>query len=143
MSKILKSLGVVAVVYWLLDLLRGAVGDTFAYTDGESVTVDLLYTVTAKQVAVVEGWLGIVVEGGASGDMVALDIASKEYQMYVPAGLSVSKGDIIYIEVADVTGHTPDDTAYGTSSGAGKTAFMKATSDKDVNNVVTGILMVK
>jgi outer membrane protein assembly factor BamB len=110
-------------------------------SDGKAVDVDLLYTVEAQQLAVVDGWAGITVESGDSGDTIALDLAQVERQWEVPASLSVSKGDIVYLEVADVTGHTPDDTAYSTTAGEGKIALFKATTDKDDNNVVLGITL--
>lgn len=118
-----------------------ATGDTYFESDGKAVNVDLLYTVGKAEVAVVDGWLGIAGQSGDSGDQIALIVDDREYQFYVPSGLSVSKGDIVYLEVADVTGHTPDDTAYGTSAGAGKIAFFKATADKDDNDLVTGIML--
>lgn len=120
-----------------------ATGDTFFESDGKAVNVDLLYTVEAGEVAVVDSWLGIAGGRGDSGDSIALAVDDREYQVVVPSGLSVSKGAIIYIEIADVTGHTPDDTAYGTSAGSGKLAFIKATAAKDSNNVVTGIMIAK
>lgn len=111
-------------------------------SDGQAVNVDLLYTVEALQLAVVDGWLGVTMESGDSGDTIAMEVASGvERQFEVPSTLSVSKGDIVYIEVADLTGHTPDDTAYGTSAGAGKVAFFKATAAKDANDIVTGITL--
>lgn len=118
-----------------------ATGDTYFESDGKAVNVDLLYTVGKAEVAVVDGWLGIAGQSGDSGDQIALIVDDREYQFYVPSSLSVSKGDIVYLEVADVTGHTPDDTAYGTSAGAGKIAFFKATADKDDNDLVTGIML--
>lgn len=117
-----------------------AVGkEVWKESDGKAVNVDLLYSVEGNQLAVVDGWAGITGESGDSGDTIALDISSVERQWEVPASLSVSKGDTVYLEVADVTGHTPDSTAYSTSSGAGKIKLFKATAAKDANNVVTGI----
>jgi hypothetical protein len=55
--------------------------------------------------------------------------------------LSVSKGDIVYLTVANRTGNVFADNAYGTSAGAGNIAFFKATADKDANHVVTGIML--
>ncbi len=115
--------------------------NVYKESDGKAVNVDLLYTVEALQIAVVDGWLGITMESGDSGETIALEIAQVERQFEVPSTLSVNKGDIVYVEVADVTGHTPDSTAYGTSAGAGKVAFFKATAAKDANNVVTGIML--
>lgn len=114
---------------------------SYPESDGLSVNVDLLYDVTKDQIAVVDGWLGIAASDGESGDTIALNIDRREYQFTVPSTLSVSKGDIVYIEVADVTGHTPDDSAYGTSAGAGKVAYFKATADVDANYCVTGIVL--
>jgi plastocyanin len=118
-----------------------ALGDTFFESDGKAVDVSLLYTVGKGEVAVVEGWLGIAGASGDSGDEIALIVDDREYQFEVPAALSVSKGDIVYLEVADVTGHTPDSTAWGTTAGSGKIAFFKATADVDANDIVTGIML--
>jgi hypothetical protein len=109
--------------------------------DGKAVNVDLLYTVAKGAVIYADVWLGLAGSDGESGDTIALVADDREYQFTVPAGLSVSKGDIVYITVATVTGHYPDDEAYGTSAGAGKIAFFKATADKDSNNIVTGIML--
>lgn len=114
---------------------------TYFESDGKAVNVDLLYTVLKGQPIYVDGWLGISGGSGDSGDTVALIADDREYQFLVPDGLSVSKGNIVYIEVATLTGHYPDDEAYGTSAGAGKIAFFKATADKDANNIVTGVML--
>ena len=110
-------------------------------SDGKAVNVDLTATVAKGSVVYVEGWLGLAGGSGDSGESVALIADDREYQFLVPSGLSVSKGNIVYITVATITGHYPDDEAYGTSAGAGKIAFFKATSDKDSNNIVTGIML--
>jgi hypothetical protein len=110
-------------------------------SDGKSVQVDLLYEVDRGQIAVVQGWLGVMAEGGDSGDTRAMTVESVERQFTVPAGLTVNKGDIVYIDVTDVTGHDVDDTAWSTSAGSNKVAFFKATAAKDANNVVLGIVI--
>lgn len=110
-------------------------------SDGLACNVDLLYTVLKDSVIYVDGWLGLAGESGDSGETIALVADDREYQFVVPAGLSVSKGDIVYITVATVTGHYPDDEAYGTSAGSGKWAFFKATAAKDANNIVTGVMI--
>ena len=117
--------------------------NTYLESDGKAVDVDLTSTVGKNQVAVVAGWLGVSQASGDSGDTVALAVDDREYQFTVPDTLDVSKGDIVYVEVADLTGHIPDDAAYGTTAGAGLIAFFKATMDKDANNVVTGIMIAK
>lgn len=110
-------------------------------SDGKTCNVDLLYTVLKDSVIYVDGWLGLAGVSGDSGDAIALIADDREYQFVVPAGLSVAKGAIVYITVATVTGHYPDDEAYTTSAGAGKLAFFKATAAKDANNIVTGIMI--
>lgn len=119
-----------------------ATGDnTLFQSDGKSVDADLLHTVSANQIIYVDGFLGISVTAGESGETVALNIDRREYQFTVPAALDVSKGDTVYIDTTDLTGHIPDESGYATSSGANTIALFKATSDKDGNNVVTGLLL--
>lgn len=125
----------------MANTVSDALPKTHLESDGKSVNVNLLYTVTKGQPIVADGWLGIAGANGASGETIALTADDREYQFLVPAGLSVSKGDIVYITVATVTGHYPDDEAYTTSAGAGKVAFFKATADKDANNIVTGVML--
>jgi hypothetical protein len=116
---------------------------TYLESDGKAVNVTLSYDGIAKDdVVYAEGWLGIAAGAGDSGDEIALTIDRREYQFTVPAGLSVSKGDTVYITLASIgSGHVPADAAYSTSSGAGKVALFKATAAKDSNNMVTGILL--
>lgn len=118
-----------------------AVGDTYFESDGKSVDVDLLYTVTKNQVAYVDQFLGIISDDGDSGDTVSMNQDKREYQLIVPTALAVTKGDTIYIDVTDLTGHTPDSTAYYKATDTNRVAFMKATAAQDANDVVTGILL--
>lgn len=115
--------------------------NTYLESDGKSVQVTLTATVEKDQVAYVEGFLGLVTLDGVSGGKTNLNIDDREYQFTVPAALSVSKGNIVYVDVTDLTGHTPDDSAYSTSAGSNKIRLFKATADKDSNNMVTGILL--
>lgn len=110
-------------------------------SDGKAINVDLLYAVNKGAVTYAQGILGVAGSSGASGDTIALAVDDREYQFKVPAGLTVTKGLIVYITVATSTGHYPDDEAYTTSAGAGKWAFFKATADKDANNIVTGVML--
>lgn len=110
-------------------------------SQGRAVNVTLAYNTDAKHVAYVEGWLGITNESGASGDTVALTVDRREYQFSVPSSLTVHKGDIVYVDVTDLTGHVPDDTAYSTTSSGSNKPLFKATAEKASNNVVSGILL--
>lgn len=115
--------------------------NTLLDNDGKSVGVTLSYTVLKNQLAVVEGWLGVSSGSGDSGDRVALQCDDRAYQFTVPSALAVVKGDIVYITVADLTGHVPDDTAYTKTAGAGKVALFKAMEDQDDNDVVVGKML--
>lgn len=114
--------------------------NTYHEDDGKSVLVDLTHTVTAFQVAVVEGWLGITADKGDSGDTIALISDRRCYQFTVPSGLAATKGAIVYIDITDLTGHAPDDSAYGLSAGSNKVAFFKCIEDQD-GTLVSGILL--
>lgn len=115
---------------------------TYFESDGKAVNVTLTDGDVVKgAVAVINGWVGIAGETKESGEELALIVDDREYQFKVPAGLAVAKGAIVYITVATITGHYPDDEAYTTTAGAGKVALFKATAAKDANNVVTGIML--
>jgi hypothetical protein len=118
-----------------------AVGDTFFESDGKAVNVTLTATVNKGQVMVAQGWLGIAGQDGISGDTIALICDDREYQFVVPVALAVAKGVIVYITLATVTGHTPQDAAYVLAPAAGTVALFKATAAKDANNMVTGIML--
>ena len=115
--------------------------NTYLESDGKSVTVTLSAALDKNQVAYVEGWLGIANQDGANGEPITLSVDRREYQFTVPAALAVSKGATVYVDVADLTGHIPDDTAYYTAADTGRVALFKATAAKDANNVVTGMLI--
>lgn len=113
----------------------------FFESDGKAVNCLATSAVAKGSLVYIESWLGIAGSTAASGESVAVIVDDREYQFSVPSGLSVSKGNIVYITVATVTGHYPDDEAYTTSAGAGKIALFKATADKSSNNIVTGIML--
>ncbi len=120
-----------------------SVGDTYGESDGKSVTVALISTIEANDVVYANGWLGISVADGNSGDRVALTIARTEYQFVVPSGLSVSNGDIVRLDTTAISAtNIPPDNAYNKNAlSATNINLFKATADKDANNVVTGILL--
>lgn len=114
---------------------------TYKESDAKGIAVTLSHTVVANQVAYVEGFLGVTEKSGDSGDSIGMSIDHAQYQFTVPSTLDVDKGNTVYIDITDLTGHVPDSTAYSTTPGSNKVALFKATSDKDANNVVTGILL--
>lgn len=119
-----------------------AAGDnTYKESDGRAVTVLLTSTVAKGQVAYAETWLGVANDDGDSDDYISLSIAHEEYQFTVPTALDVSKGDKVYVDQADLTGHIPDSTAYTKTADGTKLLLFIATSDQDANDIVTGILV--
>ena len=115
--------------------------NTYFDNEGRAVDVALLYTIAAKDVVYIEGFLGISVAAGVSGGSAVVLVDHRAYQFTVPTGLAVAKGDTVYVDISDLTGHHPDDTAYSTTSGAGLIALFKAVEAKDANDVVIGILL--
>lgn len=121
-----------------------AVGtETYNESDGNSVNVTLSYTIEANAVVYAQGFLGISAESGDSGDSVAIRIDRREYQFTVPASLVVNKGDFVRLDTTAITStHIPPDAAYNKNvASATNINLFKATSAKDANNVVTGILL--
>lgn len=110
-------------------------------SDGKAVNVTLTAAVVMGAVIYVSGWLGLAGSTGAIGEQIALVADDSERQFKVPAALAVAKGDTVFITVATVTGHYPDDEAYTKAAGAGKIAFFKATAAQDGNNIVTGVML--
>jgi len=115
--------------------------NSYFESDGKALHVALTATVAKSRVVVVESWLGIAANDGVSGDTIAMTVDGREYQFEVPAALAVAKGAVVYIDIADLTGHYPDDAAWNTD-GTGTTPIrlFKATMAKDANDFVTGIM---
>lgn len=99
-------------------------------SDGKAVEVTLTSTVSKGDVVLADGFFGIAMQSGSSGDVVALEIAQREHEIEIPSGLSADKGDILYLNSSGVITTTDSDTP-----------FMKVTKAKDANNYVWGILL--
>lgn len=113
-----------------------AVGMTHHESDGRSIQLTPHYTIVKDQIVVIEGWLVIADRNAESGDLTAFETFQQERQLKVPTAFNPAVGDLIYIDTADLTGHTPDNTAYSISSGAGKQVLGKVTKVKDANDIV-------
>jgi predicted RecA/RadA family phage recombinase len=100
-------------------------------SDGKAVDVTLLSTVEKGSVVYLEGFFGITMASGSSGDTVAIEVAQREHEIAVPEGVTAAKGDVLYITNAGVI----------TNTSAGNKAFLKVTQAKDSNNYVWGILL--
>lgn len=79
-----------------------------------AVTLELDYTIENDQLVLVDGILGLSVDGGDSGDSVAIEREPQVIDIEVPAALyaTLAVGDKLYVVAANVTGHTLNDDAY-------------------------------
>ena len=98
--------------------------------DGGAVDVDLTETTAKGTVVLYDGFFGITMAAGSSGDTVAMEIAQREHEIAIPEGLSAARGAILYISALGVITTTASDRP-----------FMKVTLAKDANNYVWGILL--
>lgn len=120
-----------------------ATGDlTHFDNDARAVDVALTASVEKDDVIVAETLLGIANRDGDSGDTISITIDDRGYQFTVPTTLDVAKGDIVYVDITDLTGHIPDDSAYYTAAGSNRIRLFLALEDKDANDVVIGKLLV-
>lgn len=99
--------------------------------NGNSIDVTISSAVAEGDLAFIEGWLGFVPRASSSGESVALNIEYAEFDMILPTGLSLSKGDEVWVDTTDLTGHIPDDTAYGSSNGGSDTKLGRCVIDQD------------
>lgn len=114
---------------------------------GGAVEVELSYTTAAKELALVEGWVGVTVEGGVDGDVISLDISQTEWQFPVADAFTVNKGDVVYIDPTNMSDrHVPLAADLTTTYATDLYAAFRATADKNTaggsgNHFVTGILL--
>lgn len=101
-------------------------------SDGKAVDVLLTEVVEKGNPVYCDGFFGIAMQSGSSGDTIALEIAQREHQIVVESAVTAVKGDILYIDA---------DGAVSEAYAAGSLAFMKVTRDKDSNDIVWGILL--
>jgi len=96
-------------------------------SDGNAVNVTLSQTVTKGQPVYAEGFHGVAMTDGVSGDTIAIETTTREFEHEVGAGVTAAKGDILYITTdgTDVVDATDTERPFG-----------KVTVAKDANNVV-------
>lgn len=100
-------------------------------SDGKAVDVLLTQLVEKGYPVYADGFFGIAMQSGSSGDTIAIEVAEREFEVTVVNGTVAAKGDILYIHA---------DGTIDATSGAGK-AFMKVTVAKDANDIVWGKLL--
>lgn len=100
-------------------------------SDGKAVDVVVTADVTKGDVVLVDGFHGIAMGSAASGEEVALEIATREHEITVPGSVTAPKGTTLYLTSAGVI----------TATATGNRAFAKVTVAKDANNVVWAVLL--
>lgn len=101
-------------------------------SDGKAVDITLT-AVTTKDTPVLEdGFHGIAMTDGSSGDIIAIEIAQREHEITVPSAVTAAKGDVLYLDATGTITNTDTDRA-----------FMKVTLAKDSNNIVWGVLLAQ
>jgi predicted RecA/RadA family phage recombinase len=103
-------------------------GNSALRSDGDAVDVTVTKHVTKGDVVVADGFNGFAQASASSGEMVALEIALREFEFTVPAGVTANKGDILYVNASGTITTTTSDTP-----------FAKVTNQKDANNVVWAV----
>lgn len=101
------------------------------YSNGNTVEVDVTSSVAEGDLAFVQGWLGFVPRAQVSGETTALNIEDAEFDVILPTSLNLSKGDEVWVDTTDLTGHIPDSTAYATSDGGSDTKLGRCVTDQD------------
>jgi len=97
-------------------------------SDGKAVNVLLAQTVTKGQPVFANGFHGVAMTDGVSGDTIAIETSNREFEHEVAGALAVSKGDVLYI--------TDDGTDVVSKTVTDNRLFAIATTAKDANNVI-------
>lgn len=100
-------------------------------SQGTKIEVTFTSAVEDGDLAYADGWLGFVPRDKASGEKANLDIEDAQYDIVLPTALGLSKGDEVFVDITDLTGHIPDDSAYATSSGANTVKLGRCVIDQD------------
>lgn len=105
--------------------------NAFRIGNGNTVNVVATATINEGDLAYVGGWLGVVPRETDSGEQVALNIEYAEFDMLLPVGLNLSQGDEVFVDITDLTGNTPDDSAYYTATDTDRIKLGRCTTDQD------------
>lgn len=107
-------------------------------TDGKSVDVTLIYSITGERPILVNEMVGLPFESGDSGDTIAMRADGAVFQWQAPAALSLSVGDTVYVDVSDTgSAHDVPDAAFKTASAADTHPLFRVLTAKDANNWCT------
>lgn len=99
-------------------------------SDGKAVEVTLVETTAKDELVLLDGFFGITMAAGSSGDTVAIEIAQRVHELTLPEGVTADKGDLLYVSDAGVITNTDTDNLFG-----------KVVLSKDSNNIAWVLLL--
>ena len=99
-------------------------------SDGKAIEVTVSYDCDKDDPVYAEGFHGIAMEDASSGDTIAIEIAQRVHEITVDAGVTATKGTILYIASDQSITNTNTDKPFG-----------MVVSAKDANNVCWVILL--
>lgn len=100
-------------------------------SDGKAVDVTATTTVTKGDAVRIDGFNGIAMQDAVSGETIALEIATREHEINIGAGVTGALGAVIYMTSAGAL----------TNTVGSNTPFCKVTKAKDANNYVWAVLL--
>lgn len=107
----------------------------FKETDGKSVDVTIDYTISGERPILVDNWVGLPSQSGDSGDTIALVCDGGVYQWQAPSGLSLSVGNIVYVDISETgSANEVPDSAFTTTATADTLPLFKVLTEKNASN---------
>lgn len=101
-----------------------AIGNAAYDQDDGAVTLATTADISGDSVAVISGIVGIAQQDSESGDTVALALRGA-YIIEIPDSLSAAVGNTLFVDITNLTGHTPDSDAYYLASGSNRVELLK------------------
>lgn len=100
-------------------------------SDGKAVDVVLSADATKGDLVVAQGWFGVAMNDGVTGDTIAIEVSQREFIFTVPGTVTAAKGDVLYVTSAGVI----------TNTSTSNKAALKVTKAKDSNDVIWAKLL--
>ena len=94
-------------------------------SDGKAVDVVLSADATKGDLVVAQGWFGVAMNDGVTGDTIAIEVSEREFVFNV-GNVTAAKGDVLYVTSAGAI----------TATATGNKPALKVTKAKDSNNVI-------
>lgn len=99
-------------------------------SDGKAVDVVLSADASKGDLVVAEGWFGVAMNDGVTGDTIAIEVSEREFVFEI-GSVVAAKGAVLYVTSAGAI----------TATASGNKAALKVTKAKDSNNVIWAKLL--